>query len=447
MLSLIGFLITIGILVVVHEYGHYFFARLFKVKVICFSIGFGPKLIKWQGKHNQWCISAIPLGGYVQMLDEREAPVAPELQSSAYNNKPAWQKLLIAFAGPLFNILFAFIAYYAIGIYGVYNLRPTVQTLNPTPLVQNLKTIPLGSTITVINQHQVSTWKEAENIFEETTAQQKILNLTLKYQDKESNLSFNLDKYFANSDNPSLSDLGIYPFKYLNTISYIEPQSAAARDGLREQDQILAINNQKITSWFEVSQIIRSSPSEKLKFMVLRDKQKLELTIIPDSSNDDNGQLIGKVGIIPTLDSQLLMQNSYIQHYNMFSSLNYAYKACVGMTQSNLTMLYYMLQGKVSWHNLGGPVSIAKASGAALHQGIKAFVDLMALISLSLAIMNLLPIPVLDGGHILLYTIELLRGRPIDLKTQQFLFTIGLILVLTFTSLALYNDFLKLFNL
>jgi regulator of sigma E protease len=141
------------------------------------------------------------------------------------------------------------------------------------------------------------------------------------------------------------------------------------------------------------------------------------------------------------------VQNSYIQHYTLLSSLSYAYNSCVGMAQNNLTMLYYMLQGKVSWHNLGGPVSIAKASGAALHQGIKAFVDLMALISLSLAIMNLLPIPVLDGGHILLYTIELLRGRPIDLKTQQFLFTIGLILVLTFTSLALYNDFLKLFNL
>lgn len=447
MLAVLGFLLTIGILVIVHEFGHYLFARLFNVKVISFSIGFGPKLLKWQGKHNQWCISAIPLGGYVQMLDEREATVSPELLPLAFNNKPPYQKLLIAFAGPLFNILFAFIAYYVMGLYGVYNLKATIQSINPTPMVQNLQQIPTNSTILSLNGQTVDSWNSAEEVFSDEIKHTTQLNLKLQVGAEQKIINLNLNKYLDNSENPSLANLGLYPFQYLPIISYVEPQSPAAKAGLREQDKVLQINQTPIKSWFTLAEIIRSSPSDKLLFSIIRGHESQQLSIIPDSAEDDNGQLIGKVGIMPTLDSQLLVQNSYIQHYTLLSSLSYAYNSCVGMVQSNLTMLYYMLQGKVSWHNLGGPVSIAKASGAALHQGVKAFVDLMALISLSLAIMNLLPIPVLDGGHILLYTIELLRGRPIELKTQQFLFTIGLILVLTFTSLALYNDFLKLFNL
>lgn len=447
MLAILGFLLTIGILVVIHEFGHYLFARFFSVKVISFSIGFGPKLLKWQGKHNQWCISAIPLGGYVQMLDEREAAVAPELREFAFNNKPAYQKILIAFAGPLFNILFAFLAYYGMGLYGVYNLKATIQSLNPTPIVQNLQQIPVNSTIISLNGQKVDSWNSAEQIFGEEIKHTHDINLTLQVQNKQRIVNLNLNKYLDNSENPSLTNLGLYPFKYLPIISYIEPQSPAAAAGLREQDKVLQINQTPINSWFKLAEIIRQSPSEKLLFSIIRGTESQQLSIIPDSSEDDDGQLIGKVGIMPTLDSNNLVQNSYIKNYTLLSSFGYAYNSCINLMQTNLTMLSYMLQGKVSWHNIGGPVSIAKASQNALHQGIKAFVDLLALISLSLAVMNLLPIPMLDGGHIVLYAIEWTTGKKISNSTQQLLFKIGLIAVLTISGLALYNDFLKLLNL
>jgi regulator of sigma E protease len=447
MLAVLGFLLTIGILVIVHEFGHYLFARLFKVKVISFSIGFGPKLLKWQGKHNQWCISAIPLGGYVQMLDEREATVSPELLPMAFNNKPPYQKLLIAFAGPLFNILFAFIAYYIMGLYGVYNLKATIQSINPTPMVQNLQQIPTNSTILSLNGQNVDSWNSAEEVFSDEIKHTSQLNLKLQIGAEQKIINLNLNKYLDNSENPSLSNLGLYPFQYLPIISYVEPQSPAAKAGLREQDKVLQINQTPIKSWFTLAEVIRESPSNKLLFSIIRGHESQQLSIIPDSSEDDNGQLIGKVGIMPTLDASLLMQNSYIKNYSIFGSIGYAYNSCVNLMQTNLTMLSYMLQGKVSWHNIGGPVSIAKASQNAMHQGVKAFVDLLALISLSLAVMNLLPIPMLDGGHIVLYALEWLTGKKISNTTQQFLFKIGLIAILTISGLALYNDFLKLLNL
>lgn len=447
MLAVIGFLLTIAILVIVHEFGHYVFARLFKVKVITFSIGFGPKLIKWNGKHNQWCISAIPLGGYVEMLDERSAPVASELKSQAYNNKPPYQKLLIAFAGPFFNILFAFIAYYFLALYGVATLKPIIQSVNPTPLVQNLNQILPNSTINYVNSHKVSSWSDAENEFSQASQQQELVTLNLTSQNKNQQLKLDLHKYLANNETISLTSLGLYPFQYLPIIGYVEPQSPAAQAGLREGDKIIAINQKPITSWFELAQIIHQSPSEKLAFAIQQREQDKNIIITPDSANDDNGQIIGKIGIMPTLNIKLIEQNSFIQRYGPLDSLSYAYTACVNMVVSNLTMLKYMLQGQVSWHNLGGPVTIAKASQTALHQGVKAFVDLLALISLSLAVMNLLPIPVLDGGHILIYAIEWIGGKPLPVAAQQMLFKLGLIVVLGATCLALYNDFLKLFNL
>lgn len=447
MLALVGFIITIAILVIVHEFGHYLFARIFQVKVLTFSIGFGPKLIKWQGKHNQWCISAIPLGGYVEMLDERSGPVAPELKTMAYNNKPPLQKLLIALAGPLFNILFAFIAFYGLGLYGVATLKPVIESIEPTPLVKNLSTIPAGTKIQAINGQQVASWEEAETRFSAALVDGSQISLKISESATDREIHLNLTRFLENNDNASLIGLGLYPFEYLPQISYIEPQSPAAQVGLYEGDTLLAINGIKINSWLDFTQQIRNSPSEKLILTISRKNQLKQITIIPDSITDDNGQIIGKIGIMPTLNTKLLENNSYIKQYNVFTSLPYAYNACINMVISNLKILKYMLNGHISWHNLGGPIAIAKASQNALHQGVKAFVDLLALISLSLAVMNLLPIPVLDGGHILIYAIEWFRGKPLELHLQQLLFKIGLLVVLGVTGLALYNDILKLLNL
>lgn len=446
MLATLGFLLVIGVLVIVHEFGHYLFARLFGVKVISFSIGFGPKLIKWQGKHNEWCISLIPLGGYVAMLDERVAEVANELKPFAYNQKPPYQKLLIAFAGPLFNILFAFFAYYAMGLYGVYTLKPVIESIHPTPLVQNLTQIPVASNLLSLNNLPISSWSDAEDIFSDQLKNTNIIKFQVSKESTTQEISLDLTKFKNNVDSKSLIELGLYPFKYLPIISYVEPSSRADVAGLRDGDKVLSVNNIPITSWFDLSNIIRSSPSNKLSFLILRKNAKISVVVTPESFQDDNGQIIGKVGIMPTLDSQLLTHDSYIKKYTFVSGLPFAFKSCISTLEDNWLMVTMMIQGKVSWHNIGGPVSIAKASEVAIHQGVKAFIDLLALVSLSIAFMNLLPIPVLDGGHIVIYAFEWIFKKPIDDKLQQVMFSLGLVVVLSFTALALYNDFMKLLN-
>jgi regulator of sigma E protease len=329
-------------------------------------------------------------------------------------------------------------------MYGVNQLRPVIQSINPTPLVHNLNQLPLNSTIKTINNQAITSWQEAEQIVKQIKLPQTNLIITTTAQQK---YTFNLNEYLLNRDHLSLTDLGIYPFRFLSQIAYIEPQSPASQAGLQEQDQIIAINQQSLNSWFNIAQIIRQHPSDKLNFTIKRGQQVLNLPVTIASSTDENGQIIGKIGIMPTLDTHLLAQNSFIQYYTWTSSFIYAYDACLNLIINNLQMIYSLINGQISWHNVGGPVTIAKASGLALHQGIKSFIDLLALISLSLAVMNLLPIPILDGGHIVLYSIEILRGKPLEAKTQHLILTIGLMMVLAITGIALYNDFLKLLNL
>lgn len=445
-MAIIGFLLTIGILVVVHEFGHYIVARICNVKIISFSIGFGPKLLKWQGKHNEWCISLLPLGGYVKMLDERESKVPQSLRHLAFNNKPAIQKILIAFAGPFFNILFAFFAYYALSMYGVYGLKPVIVSQQATPLIKSLDKFPTPSQIIAIDGIKIDSWTQAEKTFQSEANSKNIINLTLINNNQQQNFDLDITKYKTNNDSISLSQIGLLPIKYLTSISYVEPQSSADIAGLKPQDKIITINNESINSWFQIADYIKHSPSKILIFDIQRNQQNQTIKVIPNSATDENGQIIGKIGIIPNLDASLIQQNSYIQKYSPLTGINYAFNQCINTISANFSMIKNIASGKISWHNVGGPVSIAQASGSALHQGIKTFIDLLALISISLAIMNLLPIPVLDGGHILIYTIEMIIGKQISIKTQQLIFSIGMIIVLSISMMAIYNDILKIFN-
>lgn len=462
MIALLGFILTISIMVIIHEFGHYLVARWFKVKILTFAIGFGPKLIQWQTKSNHWRIGLIPLGGYVQMLDGRDQarPLTAAEQPYAFNGKPAYQKILIAAAGPLFNILFAFMAYYCLGLYGVYQLRPIIVSSNPSPAVANLSQIKPNSLIRAINQQAPTSWSEAETIFQQQLTLTHKLTFTLepvltseKNATTQGNkpplqqLNLDLKTFSANNDHPSLNALGLAPVSYLPLVSYIEPQSPAAAAGLQLNDRIVQINAQPTEQWDTLAQIIRSNPSNKLNLTIRRKQHLYHLSIIPEAVTDDNGQIIGKIGIMPTLNQQLLAQNSFIKRYSLVGSFAYAWQACEHMLLANVQMLSLMLQGKVSWHNISGPVTIAQTSAVALNQSFNAFVDLLAMISLSLAVMNLLPIPALDGGHIVLYALEWWRGKGLDLSTQQFLFKLGFGIIIGLSFLALYNDFLRLFNL
>ena len=283
MMSFIGFIITISLLVVIHEFGHYIAARIFGVKVISFSVGFGPKIIKINSKSNEWCLSAFPLGGYVKMLYEREQTVAEEQKHLAYNNQHPFKKIIIAFAGPFFNILFAFIALSWLGMTGISELKPVIESVNLSPLVINTAKTNLlpHSQITSINNQAVTTWQDANKVFTQQLHKTSKLTFNLNYESKPYSIKFDFTKYIDNTKEQTLANAGIYPFSYLDTLSYVEPQSAAAIAGLQADDTILKLNNESIINWFQLSQIIRENPTEKLPIVFKHNESIVSTFVTP----------------------------------------------------------------------------------------------------------------------------------------------------------------------
>ncbi len=442
MITFFIFIFTLSILVVFHEFGHYIVARLFKVKVLTFSVGFGPKLFKFNTKSNEWCIGAIPLGGYVKMLDEREGEVPNDLFHLAFNRKKSYQKILIASAGPIFNLFFAFIAYYFLALSGISELKPVVASVNPT--LNSQISIPPQSIIKQINSVNITSWENADKVFNQQVNLKPKVEFNIITNAKEQHFIFDFTELRLHYGKKLyLENLGLYPFAYLPVISNIEPDSAAARAKLQIDDRIVAINGQEINNWFTLAELVQHSPGRLLDLSIIRHTKALNLKVIPDSWDND-GQLIGKLGIMPTLDQDLLHKNSFVHHYSIVAAAKSAALSTYNVIFLNLDGLIGITSGGLSVHDLGGPISIARASSSAFSAGFKSFIDFLALISIGLAIMNLLPIPVLDGGHIFIYSIEWLIGREITYQVQAQIFKIGFILLLGITFLAIYNDILRL---
>ncbi|MCC2625891.1 MAG: rseP [Burkholderiales bacterium] len=443
MLSLLAFLVTIGILVVVHEYGHYLFARMFKVKVLTFSVGFGPKILSFKSKANEWRLSLIPFGGYVRMLDEREGIVAENEKHLAFNNKNPYQKILIAMAGPLFNLLFAILVYYLIALIGITQLKPVISRINPVLLQNTIKSnVTVPSQIIAIDGHHINTWDEADKQFNQAVIHKSGFNIQLLPEQSITIDSTILKQHF--SKNAYLETIGMYPINYLPVISYIEPHSVADKSGLKVNDQIIAINSKNVANWFEIADAIKTSPGETLSLKIRRGKTDFSYQLVPESRKDNDGQIIGVLGIMPSPDLALLKQNSFTQKYNLIQAFGYAFNECYNVTWFNLYSVFQIITGQMSLYNLGGPISIAKAGGVAISDGIVHFAEFLALISIGLAIMNLLPIPVLDGGHILIYMIEITIGKQLSNNIQELIFKIGFLFVLGLSLFAIYNDMMRL---
>ena len=444
-MAIIAFLITIGVLVIVHEFGHYIIARLFKVKVITFSIGFGPKLFTIKSKHNDWSVGCIPLGGYVRMLDEREGDVPDALKSQAFNNKKPYQKILIALAGPLFNFLFAVMVYYVLAMYGVSELKPVIASINTKLVAINKLDLAPNTIINKINGENVYTWNEADKLFNESVKKSDIVNINYTESNATTHdVNFNLTQTRQHfNDDVYFETLGLYPFKYLTKIVYVEPNSRAQNAGLKVNDEIVAVNGVKVTNWFMIAEIIRNSPEQSLNLLILRNNIESEIKVRPEFLNYD-GEDIGKIGVMPSIDQDKIEKNTFIRKYNYIDSVNYAFSSCYSIISLNLSVLKSMLQGKMSVKNLGGPIAIASAGKKALHDGFKNFVDFLALISIGLGVMNLLPIPVLDGGHIVIYAIEWVIGHEVSHKAQMLIFKVGFILILAISALVIFNDILRL---
>lgn len=445
--NLVSFIVALGILITVHEYGHFWVARKNGVKVLKFSIGFGKKLWSKTGKDGtEYVIALIPLGGYVKMLDDRVDDILPEDSNKTFNSKTVYQRIAIIAAGPFANFAFAIVAFYVMFLIGVPSIKPIIGSIETTSIASKAN-LPVQSQIVEIAGANITDWQDVNlalvgeigsDTIEMKTKKEDSLYITTSLLDTK-NWAFSPDKVSA------IKSLGIKPFipKVYNVLALIQPDSPAEKAGLKVGDILLEVNGISIEDdWYNFSSAIKKLPGQSTEIKVQRQSVIQIITAVPKALSK-NGNEIGYLGVSPKSDK-------YPEKYQ----INTSYGPIEALGQSidrtwNLVVLSFdmigkLLTGDVSVKNLSGPISIAQGAGNSANIGLVYFLGFLALISINLGIINLLPLPVLDGGHLLYYIIELFTGKPVPEKIQEVGFKFGTITLLGLMSIALFNDLSRL---
>ncbi|CAH9052424.1 Regulator of sigma-E protease RseP [Pseudoalteromonas holothuriae] len=444
--NLASFIVALSILVTVHEYGHFWVARRAKVEVLRFSIGFGKPLCRWYDKQGtEYVIAMIPLGGYVKMLDERVDDVPIEKRHLAFNNKPVLSRIAVVAAGPLANFLFAILVLAVMYMIGVQSAKPVVGEVqvNSRAAMANVQS---GDHILMMSDKEVETWQDVTFSLMSHLGEEYI---EVKVQDAQQQIAirkiningWKLDK----QDEAPLHAIGITPFRpaLTLTLGHIADNSAAQQAGLKVNDTLLAVNNQPLSDWQQFVQIIQSSANQNLTLSIERNTINQSLEITPHERRADDGTLQGFLGVVPLLEK---WPDGYIEtrHYGPWDSMVLGAEKTFDLIRLSFDMIGNLLSGQVSVKNLSGPVGIAVGAGNSVSYGIVAFLSFLALISVNLGVFNLLPLPVLDGGHLMYYIIELIRKKPVSEKTQELGFKVGAMVLIALTCFALLNDVSRL---
>ncbi len=441
-----SFILALGILVAIHEYGHFWVARKMGVKVLRFSIGFGKPLLKWHDKYNtEYVIAAIPLGGYVKMLDERVDDVPANQRHLSFNAKSVQARIAIVAAGPMANFLFAIFALAVMYMVGVQSVKPVVGSITEGSRAEQAGIMP-SQHIIKIGDDDITTWQDAtfalmSNLGEESV-EVIVRDKNLQPRVKTLNLEgWKLDQ----QDVPPLSSLGIVPFRpqATLTIAAVTKDSAAEHANLQVNDTILAVNGETISNWQQLVNLITQSANKSLQFSVKRQDTIKAITVTPKGRIDNNGVEQGFLGVAPVVQQ---WPDGYVEtrHYGPLDSIVRGTKETWRLITLSFDMIGNLITGQVSVKNLSGPVGIAVGAGTSVSYGLVAFLSFLALISVNLGVFNLLPLPVLDGGHLMYYIIELFRKKPVSEKTQEFGFKVGALLLIFLTCFALFNDVSRL---
>ncbi|MBA0037235.1 sigma E protease regulator RseP [Pantoea sp. BIGb0393] len=443
--SFVAFIVALGVLITVHEFGHFWVARRCGVKVERFSIGFGKAL--WQRTDRQgteYVIALIPLGGYVKMLDERVESVPAELRHQAFNNKTVLQRASIIAAGPIANFIFAIFAYWVVFIHGVPGVRPVVgEILNGSVAAE--AQITSGMELKAVDGIETPDWDAVRmalvgkigdsdatltvSQFGEEATQQKQLNLR-EWQ-------FEPDK-----QDPVVA-LGIRPRgpQIETTLADVQANSPASNAGLQAGDRIVKVDGQPLTQWQTFAAQVRDNPGKNMALDIERNGEPVALSLTPEAKPGNEAE--GFAGVIPRV---IPLPDEYktVRQYGPFAAIGEASVKTWQLMKLTVSMLGKLITGDVKLNNLSGPISIAQGAGLSAEYGVIYYLMFLALISVNLGIINLFPLPVLDGGHLLFLAIEKIKGRPVSERVQDFSYRIGSILLVLLMGLALFNDFSRL---
>lgn len=443
------FLLALTLLIAVHEWGHFIVARMVGVKVLRFSIGFGRPLLRYLDKKGtEYVLAMFPLGGYVKMLDEEEVgELPPEEKQHAFNQKPVWARMAVVSAGPALNMLFAFLALWLMFVIGIKTFAPIVGEVEPNSIAAKAGLKPQDEIIT-LDAAKILSWRDFQMQMMNELGERRELALSVKNKSSSQTrqLTINLAQWQLDYRDPDIFvSLGIKPYfpLLLPIIGEVLPNSPASQAGLQPGDKILMMNNQTIQHWYQVLQVVKDKGSTPLLFKVERANQKeVEFSVIP-TIKTTNGHSYGFIGI-KVMPQQLTNDWLRTQQYSFFAASHMAWQETIELTSTSLQMVWKFLTGKVSLRNVGGPIGIAQGAGQSAQIGLAYYLSFLALVSISLGVLNILPVPVLDGGHLLFYVIEFVLGRPLSRMTREKALGVGTILLLALTALAVFNDVVRL---
>lgn len=444
--TLASFVVALGILVAVHEWGHFIVARKCGVKVEKFSIGFGKSLWrKTDKKGTEYVIAAIPLGGYVRMLDERVDDVEESERPFAFNRQPVWKRIAIIAAGPLTNFVFAVFALGVMYLIGIQSIKPVIGEVESDSIAQagGLET---GMQITQIGEHVTSDWQSV-NLELVSHVGQSSVNVKVLIPGASTSVTRELDisRWEFDPDKAStLQSLGILPFRPETTteLAVIAQHSPAERAGLRVGDKIVGIDGTKMENWSQIVSYIAERPSSQLELLVNR-AGKGEMIQVQTDGIESAGIVRGYLGVSPVV-KPWPEEYVFTQQHGVIGAVIKGGNETWRLITLSVQMIGKLFTGDISVKNLSGPISIAQGAGASASYGLVYFLSFLALISVNLGIVNLLPLPVLDGGHLLFYTIEMIMGRPVPEQVQEIGFRIGGALLFALMAVAIFNDIARL---
>jgi len=451
--SILAFIVAVGVLVSVHEFGHFWVARRLGFKVLRFSIGFGRPLAVWRGgapDFTEYWLSAIPLGGYVKMLDEREAPVPDADLGRAFNHRPIWQRILVLLAGPAFNFLFAIVAYWAMFSTGIPGIKPVIGRVIEDSIAARAG-IEANDEIEAIGGRPVETWDAATlALFDELLEKGRI---DLKVREPSgSTRSVSLDVRGRTSELTAppgpFAGLGIRPAPVVPVvIAAVTPGSAAEQAGLMPGDEVLRVGGRKVTSWEQWAEFIRKRPGETVALEIKRGEEILALQATIGAVQE-NGATIGRVGASSLAEPPpaAIERLRTTQRYGVIEALSRSIEQAWQTTSLTVRFIGQMIVGNVSPKNMSGPITIAAVAGESAKAGLPFFLSTLAFLSINLGIINLVPVPLLDGGQVLYQLVEWVKGSPLSERALAVGQQIAVLVLIALMSFVFYNDLTRIFG-